>query len=246
MKDIAEALGVRAPSLYNHVRSKQDILFAIMDKAMDRALAALEEALAGVEDVSEQLRRATESLVLDFLRFPAEVTVCNTEVRSLEAANRLAIVAKRDEYAARVRRIIERGCQSERFSTRTPQIAAFAVLEMGNSAKSWFRPSGRYPDTFVASEYGEFALRVVGCVRSGRLRAAGLGGGAGDLGVQADVVERAGHDRQGHRRARGAVQVGGTEVAALAGRGGTDNEPEEKNHRSLAHHRLLRPDLARI
>jgi hypothetical protein len=39
---------------------------------------------------------------------------------------------------------------------------AFAVLEMGNSAKSWFRPSGRYPDTFVASEYGEFALRVVG------------------------------------------------------------------------------------
>ena len=140
MKDIAEALGVRAPSLYNHVSSKQEILFAIMDKAMDRALSAQEEALAGVEDVSEQLRRATESLVLDFLRFPAEVTVCNTEVRSLEAANRLAIVAKRDQYAARVRRIIEQGCRIGRFSTRTPQIAAFAVLEMGNSAKSWFGP----------------------------------------------------------------------------------------------------------
>jgi AcrR family transcriptional regulator len=162
MKDIAEALGVRAPSLYNHVTSKQDILFVVMDKAMDRALAALEEALAGVEDISEQLRRATESLVLDFLRFPAEVTVCNTEVRSLEAANRLAIVAKRDQYAARVRGIIEEGCSSGCFSTRTPQIAAFAVLEMGNGAKSWFRPSGRYPDTFVAGEYGEFALRVVG------------------------------------------------------------------------------------
>ena len=48
MKDIAEILGVRAPSLYNHVLSKQDILFAIMDKAMDRALDAQEEALAGV------------------------------------------------------------------------------------------------------------------------------------------------------------------------------------------------------
>jgi hypothetical protein len=70
-------------------------------------------------------------------------------------------VAKRDQYAAWVRQIIEQGCRSGRFSTRTPQIAAFAVLEMGNSAKSWFRPSGRYPDTYVASEYGEFALRVV-------------------------------------------------------------------------------------
>jgi AcrR family transcriptional regulator len=162
MKDIAAELGVRAPSLYNHVASKQDILFAIMDNAMDRAIAALEEALAGIDDVAEQLRRATESLVLDFLRFPAEVTVCNNEVRSLDPGHRLAIVAKRDRYAARVRRIIEQGCRAGRFRTRTPQIAAFAVLEMGNGAKSWFKPTGRYPDRYVAGEYGEFALRVVG------------------------------------------------------------------------------------
>lgn len=163
MRDIAGALGVRAPSLYNHVDSKQDILFEIMDKAMDRAITALEEALDGVEDLSDQLRRATESLVLDFLRYPAEVTVCNNEVRGLDPDNRLAIVAKRDQYATRVRRIIEAGCRTGRFRTRTPQLAAYAVLEMGNGAKSWFRPTGRYPDTFVARQYGEFALRVVGC-----------------------------------------------------------------------------------
>ena len=62
-----------------------------------------------------------------------------------------------------VRRIIERGHRSGRFQTRTPDLAAFAVLEMGNGTKSWFRPSGRYPDTHVAREYGEFALRIVGC-----------------------------------------------------------------------------------
>ena len=163
MKDIAETLGVRASSLYNHVLSKQDILFAIMDKAMDRALDAQTEALAGVEDVALQLRAATESLVLDFLRNPAEVTVCNTEVRSLDPANRAAIVAKRDRYAGRVRAIIAAGGRSGRFQTENPQLAAFAVLEMGNGAKSWFRPSGRYPDTHVAREYGVFALRVVGC-----------------------------------------------------------------------------------
>jgi AcrR family transcriptional regulator len=166
MKDIAEVLGVRAPSLYNHVASKQDILHAIMDKAMDRAITALDEALAGISDVSEQLRRATESLVLDFLRYPAEVTVCNNEVRSLDPGNRIAIVAKRDQYAGRLRKIIEQGCRSGRFQTRTPQLAAFAVLEMGNGAKSWFKASGRYTDTYVAGEYGEFALRVVGCTDS--------------------------------------------------------------------------------
>jgi AcrR family transcriptional regulator len=163
MKDIAAALGVRAPSLYNHVAAKQDILLAIMDKAMDRAIDALAEALDGVTDVADRLRVATESLVLDFLRNPAEVTVCNTEVRSLEPDNRAAIVAKRDYYAAQVRQIIDEGCRDGRFRVRSPRLAAFAVLEMGNGAKSWFRPDGRNTDVEVARECGDFALRIVGC-----------------------------------------------------------------------------------
>jgi AcrR family transcriptional regulator len=162
MKDIASALGVRAPSLYNHVAAKQDILHAIMDRAMDRAIGALAEALDGVTDVADRLQAATESLVLDFLRNPAEVTVCNTEVRSLEPANRSAIVAKRDYYAAQVRQIIDEGCRTGRFRVRSPRLAAFAVLEMGNGAKSWFRPDGSYSDVEVAREYGEFALRIAG------------------------------------------------------------------------------------
>ena len=176
MKDIAQALSMRAPSLYNHVASKQDILVAIMNVAMDRALAALDEALEGVSDVSDQLRRATESLVLDFLRNPAEVTVTNNEVRNLDPANRAAIVAKRDVYAARVRAIIEDGCQAGRFDTTSPRLAAFAVLEMGNGAKSWFRPDGRYSDTSVARQYGESrcassvtSVRPAGASRGTRL-----------------------------------------------------------------------------
>ncbi|MEO8889549.1 MAG: TetR/AcrR family transcriptional regulator [Jatrophihabitantaceae bacterium] len=162
MKDIAEALGVQAPSLYNHVTSKQDILYAIMHTAMDRAIQALDAALAGIEDTADQLRVATESLVLDFLRYPDEVTICNTEVRSLEPDNRRAILAKRDRYAARVRAIIEQGCRTGRFHATSPQLASFAVLEMGNGAKSWFKSGGRFTDEDVAREYGGFALRVVG------------------------------------------------------------------------------------
>jgi len=164
MRDIAEVLDVRAPSLYNHVSSKQDMLSAIMNTAMDRALGALDEALRGVEDVSEQLRRATESLVLDFLRFPNEVTICNQEVRSLDELTRPAIIDKRDRYGYRLRSIIDAGCASGRFRTASPQLASYAVLELGNGAKAWFRPGGTFNDQDVADAYGEFALRVVGDV----------------------------------------------------------------------------------
>jgi len=162
MKDIAEVLGVSAPNLYNHVPSKQDLLFTIMDVAMDRALAALDVALEGVHDVSEQLRRATEATVLDFLDNPAEVTVCNTEIRSLVEPHRTTIIGKRDAYGGRLRAIVERGCTEGRFDIAEPRVASYAILEMGNNAKAWFNPDGGYTAAEVARMYGDFALRIVG------------------------------------------------------------------------------------
>jgi len=134
---------------------------AIMNTAMDRALDALDEALRGVDDVAAQLRLAAESLVLDFLHHPAEVTICNVEVRSLDHATRPAIIAKRDRYAYRVRSIIDAGGASRRFATATPQLVAYTVLELGNGAKSWFAPAGALTKQQVATAYGEFALLVV-------------------------------------------------------------------------------------
>lgn len=175
MNDIADALGVRAPSLYNHVGSKQEILHRIMDSTMDRALEALDAALDGTEEHSDQLRRAIESLVLEFLRHPNEVTVSNSEVRSLEPEHRDAIIARRDAYASRVRKIINAGCRAGSFRTDSPQLAAYAVLELGNAAKSWFRPDGEFGADDVARVYGQFALDIVQCAKPSINSRAGSG-----------------------------------------------------------------------
>lgn len=162
MKDIARVLDVSAPNLYNHTVSKQDLLFGIMDRAMDRALAAHDAAVTGVEDAAERLRRATEASVIDFLAHPAEITVCNTEIRSLDEGHRAAIIGKRDGYAARIRGIVDRGCAEGRFSTPQPRVATFAILELPANAKAWFHERGELPAAEVARIYGQFALHIVG------------------------------------------------------------------------------------
>ena len=163
MKDIGGALAVSAPNLYNHVPNKQDLLVVIMDTAMDRAHAALDGALDGVDDVGERLRRATETSVLDFLSHPAEITVCNTEIRSLEEPGRSRIIAKRDAYAARIRAIIEQGCAEGRFRTAHPRPATFAILELPANATAWFNERGKLSAQEVARIYGDFALDIVRC-----------------------------------------------------------------------------------
>jgi AcrR family transcriptional regulator len=165
MKDIGGALEVSAPNLYNHVPNKQDLLVVIMDTAMDRAHAALDEALAGVGDVAAQLRRATETSVLDFLGHAAEITVCNTEIRSLEEPGRSRIIGKRDAYAARIRAIVDRGCAEGRFRTAHPRPATFAILELPANATAWFNERGQLSAEEVARIYGDFALDIVRSTR---------------------------------------------------------------------------------
>jgi len=177
MKDIGGALAVSAPNLYNHVPNKQDLLVVIMDTAMDRAHAALDDALGGVDDVAEQLRRATETSVLDFLGHAAEITVCNTEIRSLEEPGRGRIIGKRDAYAARIRSIVEAGCAEGRFRTAHPRPATFAILELPANATAWFNERGELTAEEVAQIYGDFALDIVRCTPR-RPRAGRAGGGA--------------------------------------------------------------------
>jgi AcrR family transcriptional regulator len=163
MKDIGAALAVSAPNLYNHVPNKQDLLLVIMDTAMDRAHAALDDALDGVDDVAERLRRATEASVIDFLSHPAEITVCNTEIRSLEEPGRSRIIGKRDAYAARIRAIVEQGSACGRFRTAHPRPATFAILELPANATAWFNERGELSAGEVARIYGDFALDIVRC-----------------------------------------------------------------------------------
>jgi AcrR family transcriptional regulator len=59
LSEIADALGVKAPSLYTHVASKQDLLYAIMREgaeAFHRALDELPENVPVVERIRLALR----------------------------------------------------------------------------------------------------------------------------------------------------------------------------------------------
>src|ERR1700746_540114 len=58
VSQIAASLGIRTPSLYNHMRSKQDLLEAIIGQTMDGVLDDFRAAVDGHTDPAERLRRA--------------------------------------------------------------------------------------------------------------------------------------------------------------------------------------------
>jgi AcrR family transcriptional regulator len=162
MKDLAEAVGMRPASLYNHLRGKHDILRDVMLGTSRSVSDEFAAAVAGVDDVAERLWRATRVYVLRHARYRREALIVNRELTSLQEPVRSEVRALRRAHERAIRAIIEEGRKAGRFDVDSPVLASFAILEMGVSVARWFRQDGSLTAEQVAEEYADFAVRIVG------------------------------------------------------------------------------------
>jgi AcrR family transcriptional regulator len=162
MADIGEAVGMRGPSLYKHVQSKQDLLVRIMVATMEDLLAAHHAAISTTQDPVERLRRATEAHVRYHARHRFEAFVGNREIRSLVEPHRGQVLKLRDEYEACFRRLVQAGVDAGVFTVTSVRLASYAILDLGMGVSAWYRESGEYSEDTLVWHYGEFALGLVG------------------------------------------------------------------------------------
>ena len=161
LSDVADALGIRTPSLYNHMGSKQDLLSTILLRTMDDVLADFRAAVAGVGPPADRLRAATRVYALRHATHRREALVVNRDATSLDGPQRDLVRERRREHEQAVRAIITDGVRTGEFHTGTPALASFAILEMSVSIARWFRDDGPRTAGQVADEHAEYALRIV-------------------------------------------------------------------------------------
>jgi len=148
MNDVAAALKLSKGGLYHHFQSKDEILFEIMNHAMDitqeRVLAPV-RSIADPEDRLRSLIRRHIEVVLS----PAdrEITVMLHENHPLPPVLRRRINVRKKEYIHFVEDLIaevQRNAQRTRQAGGpvTPRAAAFALLGMINWIYQWYKPEG--------------------------------------------------------------------------------------------------------
>ncbi|KAA9156324.1 TetR/AcrR family transcriptional regulator [Amycolatopsis acidicola] len=162
MADIGAAVGMRGPSLYKHVDSKQDLLAGIMVATMKELLAGHDNAVAGTTDPVERLRRATEAHVRYHARHRLEAFVGNREIRSLVEPHRTEVLKLRAKYENRFRELVRAGVDAGVFTVGSVRLASYAILDLGMGVSAWYREHGEHTEDTVVWQYSEFALRLVG------------------------------------------------------------------------------------
>ncbi len=162
LSQIAKALDIQTPSLYNHMASKQELLVAILQDTTDRVLAEYEGAVDGVADLGARLNAATYVYALRHATHPREAVIVNRDATAIDEPVRALVHAKRRKHADNIRGLIQEGVESGRFDVENATVAAFAILEMCVSIARWFDPAGPISAEGVARQHGDFALRIVG------------------------------------------------------------------------------------
>lgn len=158
MRDIAEALGIQAGSLYVHIRSKEDVLFEIVDRCADQFLRALAPVLESPRPAPERLREALRAHLQVMARNLETATVFFHEWKFLDPERRQAVIRKRDEYEAGFRRIIAEGVAAGAFRPVDVRLAACAVLSMANWFYHWYSPAGPLSAEEIADRFADMIL----------------------------------------------------------------------------------------
>jgi len=158
LRQVAADVGIQAASLYNHIASKQDLLFTLLDRTMDDLATQVAAATEGTVGPMAALKAFIAFHIGFHTERRMEVFIGNMELRSLDPANYAAIVAKRGAYQARLRRILEDGNTAGVWRVEDPQVATYAVIAMLTGICTWYTPSGRLPKDALTRLYTEQVL----------------------------------------------------------------------------------------
>jgi len=158
MQDIAEAVNLQKASLYHHVSSKQEILLALLDRALELLL----ERISAISDQSISADQKLQQMTRAYLQILAENTdlsaVLLFEHRSLERKQHARHVPNRDKFEALWREVLVEGVAAGLFQCDNPALTTRALLGIMNWTITWYRPDGDLTIDQIADQYSSLLL----------------------------------------------------------------------------------------
>lgn len=158
MANIAEAVNLQKASLYHHVSSKQEILFELLDRALELLLERISPIASMDLPADERLGR----MIREYLQILAENTdlsaVLLFEHRSLEGRQHARHVPNRDKFENLWRDVLRDGVRTRQFLCDDIPLTTRAILGILNWTITWYRPNGSLTVEQIADNYSNLLL----------------------------------------------------------------------------------------
>lgn len=157
MRDLGEATGMLAGSLYAHIDGKEDLLFGIVQRAAESFLTGVEAVRDSDASPEEKLRLAMRAHVAVVAGDPEAARVFHHEWRALSGRRRTEVRRLRRRYEAVWDEIVR-----DLPGARDRRSARLLVLSAANWTYTWYRPDGPMSPQQVADRFTDLLLEGLG------------------------------------------------------------------------------------
>jgi TetR/AcrR family transcriptional regulator, cholesterol catabolism regulator len=156
MNDISAVLKLSKPGMYHHFRSKDEILFQIMNHAMEMTEQEVVAPVQAIADPEEKLRSLIRRHVHLALREQdREITVILHENHALPPSMRKSVNSRKKRYIHFVEGLIRNVQDAKNKRRVAPKAAAFALLGMINWLHQWYKPGGSLSEEDLVCQFTE-------------------------------------------------------------------------------------------
>jgi AcrR family transcriptional regulator len=160
MQDLGEALGMNRGSLYHYIAGKDELLWAILNRALDLLEARVVPVLA--DDARPPVDRLRFA-IREHLRVAAdhadELSLIQIELRALAPNRQRALVERRDAYESAWRTTIQAGVDDGTLRSADVRLAGIGILSACNWFTQWYRPDGPLAVDDIADAFADLFLR---------------------------------------------------------------------------------------
>lgn len=144
MRDLAETVGIEAASLYNHIKSKseilQEIIFHTATECNDHLDQVDTDEKSSLEKIEEIIRFHIRMMLTRF----EEYHVMTHEWIHLSEPYLTSFVGQRRNYVQRLEAIVEKGIQNKEMKPVIPYVAVLTILSAVRGLEFWHRSSKKY------------------------------------------------------------------------------------------------------
>lgn len=167
-RQIAARAGLSPTALYAHFASKEDVLYAIAQSALELSAQVVTEQAQRESTPTGRLRTVVRSLsAWNAHHLPVSRVVLH-QLDALTPAHTIEIAERKRVMDRLVRGIIADGSASGEFDVVDVRESAIAVLSLCLDVARWYRPGGAYGPEEIGERNAVAALRIVGARESAK------------------------------------------------------------------------------
>jgi len=161
MRDIAQAMDIKAASLYNHIKSKQEILVLIVINIAEEFTSVMNEIVSSETTTIQKIEKVIQLHIDITLRNPEALACLNNDWMHLTDKELVYFIKMREDYEANFRQIIKTGITNQELKNLNPEVIIFSMLSTLRTLYLWYGKKKGLTETSLKNQMSEVLLRGI-------------------------------------------------------------------------------------